>query len=444
MEPRGRPPGARVDREILPGGGTVEYGYDGGSERPLWVRDARGTIVLRYEHGQVTSLVAGDEVRTFTRDVEGRVLHATRQGGGQEVSTVERGYDTLGNIAREKTLLGGELVADIVLSHGERGLARLGPFAWTRDRLGRATAVTERGAPIATFVHKGLQGPTSRRLKNGVTSRYEYDDQGRRRASRDTAATAVGGATVTWLPERRQVIETLGGPSATATPRVRITGVHTLDARGRLVAERLTAPAGNVVAGRHYTLDGRGNWLTGLDEATGTSVNPSRDAMDGLSEFRGVIRRDERGFVIGVGDQEAFSWSTLGELQGVDRDGRKIRYAYDPLGRLIGRTVDGNRTDRLAWTLGRIVWHWSADRGGEWLIPGDGRDEHIARIAGGAGSGSWLHQDHAGKTYLVTDSSGKARDLVAYSAFGEPMHIAGAGGPGLEYGLHGHLVDPLT
>lgn len=397
----------RVARSIDPRGGVTAMTYDeNGNIRTI--RDARDLAA-----------------HTYTYDVRNRVETYTDPLGKSE----SYHYDGMGNITSMTDRMGQTT-------------------AYTYDALDRLETVTYADGSIVTLVWDSGNRP--RQLIDSVNGTithdyddldrlireispqgqvdYQYDDAGRR-----TQLTAAGQAPITYEYDDANRLTRIaqGGVAvdltydsanrrATVTLPNGIVGTYAFDDADQLLSilyERGTTRVGDVTYS--YDLGGRrigqGGSLTGMLMPT-TVASAEYDAANRLKMWGATpLSYDDNGNLTTLGSA-AFGWNVREEL--ISSTNGAGSFAYDALGRRVGKTVGGSSTTYLHDWLNPLVTN------GQLLLGGLGLDETYATI-GPEGVTSRLF-DGLGSTRVLTDQNGNSTASFAYAPYGQ-VSRSGAG-----------------
>ena len=380
--------GRRVQLE-LPSGEIVRTAYDTAG-REVRVEDSRGTTLM-------------------DRDVRGRVL----RWEGPRGDVLTRQYDLDGRLAESTTDAGTARYT----YNGRSELTRIQDpdahtYDITRDRLGRATAIS---------------------LPDGSRRTRIYDAVGRvvRITHQDAQDVVRVDLAYTYNASGRvaQVVEDDGRTVA-----------YTYDANGRVLEERITTPGGGVET-IQYAYSPTGNVTRRID---GQGARDFRyDANDRLlDDGRFTYTWDASGRLIGrrgQGIDETWRYDGQGRLVAVERVGQPaVEYAYDHDGLLAERTVAGS-VQHFIWDRASplpTLMEVREDNGELVERYVHGADGVLAKVLGD-GSLQIPVPDHLGTVRAIDAGGVLARHR--YDAYGAPRGPAAAGP-----GYIGAWTDPTT
>jgi RHS repeat-associated protein len=267
---------------------------------------------------------------------------------------------------------------------------------------------------------------------SGVSEAYTYDAAGRPL----TVTVAQGGAELASF----EVTRDDAGRIATfldAFDTDTRSGSFDYDTGGRLTGASSTDGTGSAASA--FTLDAAGN----RTEVTGDGAETaSFNALDQLvSDGDATYVYDASGFLTQITDGTGttdLSFSSAGELLGVNGTAGAVSYAYDAAGVLVSRT-DATGTVGLVNDASGSLPHAVAATDGSWWVYAGSRPLAQATPDGQV---HYLHQDVRGDVRLVTDEAGAVTDTFTYSVDGEVA--ARTGTTPVSVGWNGEYTDPTT
>jgi RHS repeat-associated protein len=118
------------------------------------------------------------------------------------------------------------------------------------------------------------------------------------------------------------------------------------------------------------------------------------------------------------GNTTTYDYSSRGELQSVDLpDGRVISYLNDPMGRRIGKQVNGTITEKYLWQgLTRLLAVYNGSNA--LIMRFEYADARMPVAMTKGGATYYLAYDQTGSLKAVTNSSGAAVKVIDYDSFG--------------------------
>jgi len=479
----------RLREETDPLGAKTTTTYVLRSTAPSTATDPRG-VVTSYHYdaagnldGETAAPPSGPaQQRTFTWDAAGNLEQAVRAGGlpswAPSTITTVLTWDSLGNRLSEQDT-SSKIAGRVVHSYTGRGLLRRSTYGdddrridRNYDELGRLTSVGPQGSlePLVSFTY-GTFGPAIHRQDhhNGPTNGtdYSYDPLGR--LEKIVTKNAAGSVLARWRYELgldgvpRVAISKLG-----ALPEV--ASVYTADSAGRLrsethdlsgLASLVLAPTASTAAAnaavepyagtgstwKRYNLDGRHNFTRVA--LPGRSFDPIANAADAYTQVDGQTPTyDAAGNLKNLGST-TYTYDAFGDLSHVDAGPSARRsYVRDAFGRVVlernESTGAGDPVTRYAHDGARRHYRQRPDGAKEFMIDGQGLDEHLVRLGGTAYS---YHQDRTGNVFLVTDPDGNPVESYRYTAYGDTTIQSPSGQPLPDsaianvFGFQGHPFD---
>ncbi len=403
-----------------PIGGRTQLTYDAGCNLRS-VTDALDHTTT-YEHDAVDRLVRRidplSRAETFAYDALGNIVTWTDRKG----AVTERRYDALGRSVFTGFKKVGTSYESMLTSTWDDG-----------DRL-RTIADTSAGAGTITRDYDDLDHVAQETSGDG-TVQYTYDVAGRRQTMRivgtpnvdyaygfdeaDRLTSVAQGATAAALTYDD------GGHRQSVTLPNGIVVRYGYDAVGH-VTSIVAMKGGTTVLDLSYGYDAAGN-RTGLDGdskrtgAPSTLTSATYDAANQIRTWEGATYTyDANGNLVGDGTR-AYVWNARNELTSINGPGVTASFAYDPVGRRIGRTVNGSSTRFLYDASNRL----KATQGtsASLMLDALALDEHFARIDGNAVT-SFL-TDALGSAWTLADAAGQATAQYLYEPYGAAMKLSG-------------------
>jgi len=307
-----------------------------------------------------------------------------------------------------------------------------GTTSYDRDELGRVTGVTDPVGGHYALTRDDAGRVVSVDFPNGVSEAYTYDSAGRPL----TVTVAQGGAVLGSFEVTRDEagrIATFLDSFDTDTQ----SGSFDYDAGGRLTGASSTDGAGS--SSSAFTLDAAGN----RTEVTGDGAeSASFNALDQLvSDGDATYSYDASGFLTQITDGTGttdLSFSSAGELLGVDGPAGAVSYAYDPSGVLVSRT-DSTGTVGFVNDASMSLPHAVAGTDGSWWVYAGSRPLAQATPDGQV---HYLHEDPRGDVRLVTDAAGAVTDTFTYDVDGQVTTRTGT--TAVSVGWNGEYTDAAT
>jgi len=378
-------------RTTLPGGRTVDAGYDSGG-RPLGTVYAEATVSLSY-NDQTNRLsrmlrtpAGGSSVQQLAYTYDGSLVTGnafTGVSNGQFTYTYDNNF----------------LLKQINLASGTDNIAT----AITRDTDGLVT-----GAGSFTFARTGPAGAVSGISDTASNIAVTYDTLGRVA----TRTHTVNSKTIYSLQLSYDSTGNISQKTETVTGYPAVTWKYTYDADGQLVQV-----AQNGVTQQQYTYDVNGNRTT-YQLATTTTLSSTYDSQDRLVQQGGTSYQfNADGQLIQRGT-DTFQYSAQGELVQASVNGKTVTYAYDGMGRQIARTNSTGTWQYLYGNLGQ-PFQLTAMRdpaGSLTYFHYDNSGHLFAMDKGGATY--YVGADQVGTPKVVTDATGNIVKLLEFDSFG--------------------------
>jgi len=407
----------RLARAILPGGRTLGQSYD--------------------TSGRLTALTSPDAVATFayaTSDPTERVGSITRMPtAGTATQGVAYAYDT--NLVTQ-AIWTGVAAGQFSYAYGSdfylTGITLVSGADLVQIPLSRDRDKLIVGFGPFTLTRGGPGGTVSRIADGTATLDYTYDSLGRwANRTVTVAGQAVYQGQISYDAAGRvtEKVESVGGTTHDLA--------YTYDADGQLTQ---TTRDGAVV--ERYTYDGNGNRTS--RQSGGDPPEPaSYDAQDRLTQRGGVgYQFDVDGFLAQRG-ADVFRYGARGELLQATVGTTLVTYAYDGLGRRVGRTDSGGTTQYLYGNPGNPfqVTHVRDAAGGLTTLYYDDGGRLFALERGGARFS--VVTDAIGTPLVVVDATGTQVKAIQYDGFGSVTGDSNAGFQ-LPIGFAGGLTDSVT
>lgn len=400
-----------LQRITFPSETVVAYSYD--DERRLTTKSLpEGTVDFSYENstGALTE-VEGPNGSTLSRNLDG-TLPVTETLQGEVSGTITRRFDSS---FRPTTVT----IEDNSVTYeydGDSQVTRAGSCSISRDSAGLVSEVTV-ASVTRDWDRNGFGEVSTHETTVGGSSAYRVDYERNERG---------------WVTKTTETVD-----GATTTRE------FSYDARGRLTE---VSEDGSVV--ESYGYDDNNNRTT--TERDGRTENHSYDGSDRLeSSGDREYTYDDEGRLTEVvdttaGDTTSYQYDSRGTLTAASLpDGTDISYVLGPMGRRVGKRVDG--------TLERGWLYHDALRPAAEL---DGSGTVRARFVYGSSNVTPDYMEKDGTTYafvrdhrdsprlIVNADTGDVAQRLEYDAFGRVTEDTN---PGFQpFGFAGGLYDPET
>ncbi len=214
-------------------------------------------------------------------------------------------------------------------------------------------------------------------------------------------------------------------------------GSFDYDTGGRLTGASSTDAGGSSAS--TFTLDAAGNRTEVTGDGAETSVFNALDQL--VSDGDATYTYDASGFLTQITDATGttdLSYSSAGELLGVDGPAGAVSYGYDASGVLVSRTDATGTVGFVNDASGSLPHAVAASDGSWWVYAGS----RALAQATPDGQVHYLHEDPRGDVRLVTDAAGAVTDTFTYSVDGEVT--ARTGTTAVSVGWNGEYTDPAT
>lgn len=461
----------RVTEQTV-GGRTEHFTFDGAQDRPASRTSPSGAVLsFSYEAALDNQLkarnVEGNQnlAARFNYDLtHGGLIQASDPGSQQRLH-----YSSSGKLQKEE-LFEGAARFETLHASSLNGL----PLAYT-DASGQKRSLTydafcrvaqiDHGTLRVTFTYNAQGRPArvetlDRQSQRRLTTTFEHDDFGRE-VSR---TMSIGGSTALKLTQAFDDTDKL-------TQRILRRGNQVLrderygyDPRGRL--ERYTCrgpqapvdPRGKPIVSQTWRFDALDNirelttvFIGGQDIATYHYENPDRTQLTRVTHshpdykaFDASFQYSSDGNQLNDEQGRGLVYDELGRLVAVTqspdpRAARLIDYRYDPLDRLLGKTVAGQPASTHFYQDERLVTRCQGDEYQSFIQ----HDEHLLAQAcrQGAKTEHVLLGTDQGRSVLQALKPEGQQQSHAYDAYGSRAPTAGLDSL---LGFNGELRDPQT
>ncbi len=417
----------RITSVTDPLGDVRSLSYDAAGRLESFVdRNGVTTTFVHNPYGEPLQRTTSDgSSTTYIYDAVGQLLSAENA-----TATITLGWDDAGNLRSETVAPVGAPSQGVMLEYDVSPAGRLlsvtDPFGTTTLGYGdRGVLDTVTDSVVGQFAFDvdatGRVESVSR--PNGITTTAVYDDD--RLASLNTPGVV----------SRTFEYDSSGLPQVITDDD----GAHVMsyDSAGRLVG--VDHPDASGYVDESFTYDDAGNRTSWAGTPLGSTNYDDANRLlgDGVAEYT----YDDEGRLLtrtdtATGVVTTYVWDAAGRLTAVDAsDGTTASFGYDPFGRRVAETVNGNeRWVTFDGLNERLVW--------------DGSGQLDARLVQAPQLGSVLSRtdttgtvfpvlDEAGTVVALTDTAGSAVGRYRYSAFGEPIGATAPDGVDLWQGMPG-------
>ena len=371
----------------LPNTGVIQYAYDNRnrlitrtdamSQSESWTYDGLGHVLTHTDRkGQVTD-VSYDALnrRSLVSYADGSGIQASYDAGNRITSVVDSTSGTL--------------------SWGYDGLDRVtstsspqGSVGYTYDAAGRRTSMTAAAQATANYTYDNANRLTA--ISQGSeTVQLAYDADNRR-----TTLTLPNGITVAYGYDTASELTGLTYTQGNGTSVGNL--AYAYDADGRIIQKS-------------------GSFATDV-LPTATTQSATFDLNDRKTSFNGqALSYDANGNLTSDGTN-TYMWNARNQLTQVSQNGvAQLTYAYDALGRRIGKTVQGGTPTQYLYDRANAVQETQGSTINP-ILTGLAIDERFARndVTGR----TYFLTDSLGSTLALTDPTGAIRQQYSYDPYG--------------------------
>ncbi|HPZ42770.1 MAG TPA: S-layer homology domain-containing protein [Bacillota bacterium] len=409
-----------VTRLTLPGGRTVDYEYDDGGRVTGMAYDS---VQSTFGYNDLTDRVAGIERNpdgiNYSFEYDGSLpTQMTVSVSGEVYGEYSYSYDN------NFKLIGFTAVGEpgVLLGYDKDGLlTKYGDFTIEHNGpLGAPSQISD-GRMTATYEYDNLGRPEKRTSTVNGNPVYSleltYDNTGMIRTKKETVASAVYEYEYAYDANKQ------------------LTGVE----RGGAVVET-------------YTYDDNGNRLTATYDDNGNrlTVEADYDSQDRLTRLGDVAYQfNDDGFLTQRGG-DVFEYTAMGELyRATLQDGLEVTYAYDGLGRRVGRSVVASTyeapvSEYYLYGNPDYPFQVTAVRDNTGAVSQYYYDESNFLYAIKQGA-DWYYvaTDHQGTPRVVTDAGGQVVKVMEYDSYGNLTYDSNPAFK-LAIGYAGGIADPDT
>jgi RHS repeat-associated protein len=272
--------------------------------------------------------------------------------------------------------------------------------SYSYDSVGRLTALASSQAGTFRYAYDESGRRSSLQRPNGVTTSYAYN-------TADQVTSIIHAKAGATLDETRYTYDAFGRRTVVRQHD----GDHTYgyDAAGRVTSA--DNPAGQ--ADETFTYDDLGNRTSAGEQYDAANRLQSRTGYTYLSDREGRIT--DR--IASNGDATRFSWDAQDRLRTITLpDGSVTRLRYDPLGRRVATTRDGQTRVQTYGLDPNAVAETTGSASTRYTF-GVGYDTPLAMST--AATTSYFQQDALGSVTSLTSATGAITGRYTYDTYGQ-------------------------
>ncbi len=369
----------------------------------------------------VSKLTRGGQLITQSYDTLNRTVTKVvpQPGGGPAVQTTYT-YDLAGRATQLSDTNGHTIGFTFDSAKRVTAISQAGPgiptarsISYQYDLAGNRTRLTWPDNYYVTYAYDALHRLTIA-TENGtfVLASFTYDPLSRRTGSAMGNGTS-NSATYSTGSDLLTLVNAFVGSSVTHT--LTFTPTH------RLATETVSNAAWEFAPATYET----------TAYATANTLNQYTQVTKGANPAV-TLSYDANGNLTGDGTW-TFAFDAENKMTSANKSGTAVSYAYDPLLRRAGKTVNGTTTTFLLAGGEEIGDYDGAGAMLRRFVPADAIDRPIAMIEGTSGGTTrkWFHRNRLGSTIATSDGAGAVGEgPVTYDAFG---NSASTGGVPIKY-----------
>lgn len=427
----------RMKRATYPDGKYTENTYDVKGNVLSFRNKDGGVIQFTYDslNRVVSKTLPGGQVFSYTYDKAGRITSATNSSG-----TVQFTYDLLNRITSET--FNGTVVnyAYDILGRTQTTIyPDLTEIKKTYDTRNRLVSVQKNNQPVVSYQYNNANQVTSKTFDNGLVTTMQYDFAGR---LTNLTTGSIQNLTFTY--------DNNGNRTSIIRGTSNLSEFFTYDDGNRLLTYKRGVSGGPFTINNSYTYDALGNRNSAIIGGknfsyTTNSLNQMLSSNDGTTTTNFIY--DDNGNLVFDGKYHKTYDGNKKLLSDSASPSEVVRYQYDALGRMIGKTVNGVQSfftyagmnailekDISNITKNRTIYN-------SFLEPVVNEHYEVP---------FYYHQNHLYSVEMLTNGSGNLAEQYRYDAYGEQSIFDASGNPlpgsitGNRYGFTGQVFDSST
>lgn len=426
----------RLKRSTFSDATFTERGYDL-KNNLVTFRQADGTTI-NYVYDSLNRLITktlpDGQVLSYGYDALSRVISATNNAG-----TITFTYDVLNRVTSES--FGGRTVTysyDIQGRTQKTIYPDLTEVTKTFDTRNRLTSISKNDLPVVSYQYNNANQVISKTLANGVTTNYQYDFAGRLQS-----ISAGSFYSITYAYDKN-------GNRTSVLRGNNLSEFYTYDNGNRLLTFKRGSVSGPYNVNNSFNYDLMGNRTSAVIAGknysyTHNALNQMLSANDGSKTINYTY--DANGNLTFDGKYFKSYDANKRLIRDSASTSEVIRYQYDAIGRMTGKTINGlslsftyaglnaiEERDGDGITRNRTIFN-------SYLQPV--LNEHFEVPY-------YYHQNHLYSIEAISNASGNLVETYRYDAFGKQSiynatgnSIAGSTA-GNRYGFTGQVYDSST
>jgi len=463
---------SQVVQRIDPSKQTLNYHYDGErnligltnekgehyqlnydlNERLIQETGFDGRI-QRYQYNPAGQLVQSEDLSGdgkqqlnqigYQRDAQGRLLQQLNGANQQPINAFQ--YDALGRLTQARNShrhlqwkydTAGRIIEDQqgadTLKHqydaaGQRISSELpngDQLKYNFDKAGIFSGLSHNGQQITSISRDDMGREIKRSLSNQLVTDHRYDPQGRLQRQTTYRETAEASAPSAHQPlSDRQYQYNAQGQLSQIDDQLRGSTHYHYDALDRLTQIQGPNP-------ENFVHDPAGNILSISNgepshQSQSPQINGNRLAFQGDRHYQYDEKGNRIAQIRGKGQKlkTQYRYNALNQLEAVNNNGKIIHYAYDPLGRRIGKASQAEtetNTTHFLWMedvlLSESTEHNQKETNSKTYLFEPGTFKPLAFVQDK--QVYHYHLDHLGTPQEISDANGNIVWAVSFKAYG--------------------------
>jgi len=384
-------------------GSSLQYSYDALGNVIESVDRAGNKTKYSYDilNRLLSKVYADKSEDTFSYDALGRMLMANNKD-----ATVSFSYDVVGRLLSE-TLNGKTTQYSYDVANGIRGYVypsgmKVEEHLNSRDLI---SSIMQNGSEVVAMTYNIAGQKISQVYANGITTNYDYNDNGWLSRIADNAQILDLGMTydaIGNITQRKDGID----------------DTHTENYGYDAISQLVSFNRGTTI-GKTYVFDLLGNRVKTIDNSITT--NYTANNVNAYTSISGGItftpQYDGNGNLLND-DKHRFVYDLNNRMVSADNDA--VTFKYDALGRRI------SKNNITYYYIGdQMVEEYNSNTPSASYLFGNNLDEALQMIRND--KTYYYHANHLGSTIALTTDESKLVERIAYDAYGLPTFIDAEG-----------------